>query len=329
MRIAIFLLLGSSALSAQESSKAPSATVSDKAIEFRAGKTLVTRYHIDPEAAKPYFWPILAPGDIPATRGWPMEKGLPKQSTDHPHQKSAWFCHGDVVPEGLELKTRSLDKRVRGVDFWSETPGHGRIVCTSSKPMPGTANSATVETVNEWRTPDGVKILDEVRTISLVLVEGEPMIVVRSTLKASVYPITFGDTKEGSMGIRVSDQIVVKEGGGYLNAEGKKGEKEVWGQPSKWVDYVGKIDGKAAGIAVFDHPKNAHPAVWHARGYGLVAANPFGRKESGFPSMKDKTDLVKLNKGDELTLTYAIYPHAGDTEAGGVAKAFAAFAERR
>lgn len=325
MRNLAFVSIFALPLSAEEAAAPVSAKVSERAIEFRVGTALVTRYHTDPAAAKPYFWPILAPGAIPVTRGWPMEKGLPKQTVDHPHQKSAWFCHGDIIPEGIELKTRSLDKRVRGVDFWSETPGHGRIVCTSAKALPGSPTTASVETTNEWRTADGIKILDEVRTISLILIDSTPVLTIRSTLKASVCPIAFGDTKEGSLGVRVSDQIAVKEGGNYSNAEGKKNEKEVWGQASKWVDYVGTIDGKVAGIAVFDHPKNAHPAVWHARGYGLMAANPFGRGESGFPSMKGKTDVVKLGKGEELTLTYAIYPHAGDTKAASVEKVFAGF----
>ena len=32
-----------------------------------------------------------------------------------------------------------------------------------------------------------------------------------------------------------------------------------------------------AGVAIFDHPSNPqHPTTWHARQYGLIAANPFG-----------------------------------------------------
>ena len=83
------------------------------AIEFRVGKALVSRYHIAPSVAKPYFWPLNAPGGLAVTRGWPMEKNEPGTQMDHPHQKSAWFCHGDVIPEGIELKDRI--KGVAGV----------------------------------------------------------------------------------------------------------------------------------------------------------------------------------------------------------------------
>src|ERR1700692_4046030 len=85
------------------------------AFEFKIGKTVVSKYHVGENVAKPYFYPMLAPGDIPVTRPWPLEKGAPKETTDHVHQKSAWFCHGDVIPEGIELTAKI--KGVKGVDF--------------------------------------------------------------------------------------------------------------------------------------------------------------------------------------------------------------------
>ena len=89
-------------------------------IDFLVGGELATRYHTE-GYPKPIFWPIYAPGNIPMTRAWPMDKSNPREATDHPHQKSVWFCHGDVIPEGLELKNKI--KGVEGVDFWSEAQG--------------------------------------------------------------------------------------------------------------------------------------------------------------------------------------------------------------
>ncbi len=100
-------------------------------IEFRHGKDLTARYHIAPTVAKPYFWPLNGPSGTTITRPWPMVKDAPGEKTDHVHQKSTWFCHGDVIPEGIELKSKV--KGVEGVDFWSETTGHGRIVCHESR----------------------------------------------------------------------------------------------------------------------------------------------------------------------------------------------------
>src|SRR5262249_28474302 len=149
-------------------------------------------------------------------------------------------------------------------------------------------------TRNEWRTADGTKILDETRTIHLYDFGDTRLLVFDIDLTASVVPITFGDTKEGSMGIRINDKIAeeitikVKEGGkvkrktikmgGTLeNADGKRGEKKCWGHFSKWCDYSGPLRGKTVGLAILDDPSNPYPACWHSRGYGLMAANPFGR----------------------------------------------------
>ena len=52
---------------------------------------------------QPIFYPVNAPCGVPLTRAWPLEKGAKNETTDHPHQKSAWFCHGDVVAEGTTL----------------------------------------------------------------------------------------------------------------------------------------------------------------------------------------------------------------------------------
>lgn len=303
-------------------------TQSKDAIEFKIGQAVVSSYHIGENIAKPYFWPMNAPGDIPVTRAWPMLTGQPKETKDHVHQKSAWFCHGDVIPEGIELKIKSKDKHVKGVDFWSETPGHGSIVCVEVGKPKQAKNFALITTRNEWRAAEGLKILDETRVIHLHDLGNARLFTIEIDLHASVCPITFGDTKEGSLGVRVNDEITIKNGGHFYNADGKKDEAEIWGRKSVWCDYVGSIDGKTAGIAVFDDPANKFPSCWHARGYGLMAANPFGRAGSGFPGQKGNTELVKLAKDEHLKLRYGILLHAGDTKYGKVAQCFEAFTRK-
>lgn len=302
-------------------------TVQKDTMEFKVGTELVARYHFGPHVAKPYFWPLNAPGGVPVTRAWPMEKGQPGETTDHVHQKSAWFCHGDVIPEGIALKQKI--KGVAGVDFWSEGLGHGKIVTVKVGKPHGADGAPHVHTTNEWRTADGQKILDESRTVHLVDLNGVRLIMVDIDLHASVCPITFGDTKEGSFAVRVHDQLREKGGKGSLtNADGKTGALFLWGQRSLWNDYSGPLGTQNVGLAIFDHPKNPHPAHWHSRDYGLMAANPFGRAKSGFPGMKGKTDLVKLAKGEHLKLRYGILLHAGDVKLGKVAEHYAEYVKR-
>lgn len=298
---------------------------------FYVGDQLVTRYLIDAERTKPIFWPVNAPGGVPLTRSWPQEKAKPGEATDHPHQQSAWFCHGDIIPEGIELKSKI--KGIAGVDFWSINKGCGRMVCTKvGKPVALAAGGAALETENEWRTAEGTKIMDEKRTIYFYATGKAYLLVLKCDLHASVCNLTFGDTKEGAMGIRINDVINAgKTGKGKIqNAEGKVGEKDCWGQYSDWCDYSGPVDGKQVGLAVLADPKNAYKSAWHVRGYGLMAANPFGRdKHAKFPAVKGNNELVRLKKGEHLVLRYGMLLHTGDADSGQVAAYYQRFVKLR
>ncbi len=304
---------------------------SDGQIAFYSGDKLITKYHHQ-GYSKPIFYPVMAPSGVPLTRGWPMVTDIKGEATDHPHQKSVWFTHGDVVAEGKEIK--NVRKNINGTDFWAE--GHGKIVCVSAKVVKKDKDQIVVVTKNEWISADGEKILEETRTIRVTQLEGAWLIVVESDLFAPTYNIVFDDTKEGSFGIRINEQIIAgktKDGGGgkgkIQNADGKVGEKACWGYPSAWCDYSGPINEKVAGLAILVDPKNSYPSCFHVRDYGLMAANPFGRKKSGFPAMKDRTDLVRLEKGQHLELRYGVLLHDGDAEQGRVAASYQKFVDLR
>jgi hypothetical protein len=94
-----------------------------------------------------------------------------------------------------------------------------------------------------------------------------------------------------------------------------------WGERADWVDYWGTIEGKTMGLAMFDHPTNLrHPTYWHARDYGLVAANPFG--EGAFTKGRERSGAFTLDAGKELRLRYRVVLHRGDAEAAGIAKLY-------
>ena len=143
------------------------------------------------------------------------------------------------------------------------------------------------------------------------------------------------------MGIRIRHSVRAdRKGKGKLtNAEGKVNEgkglntdkKGCWGLVSAWCDYSGPVgDGKTAGLAVFADPTNRIDTAWHARNYGLLAGNPFGReKHAKFPDRKGNNELVKLKKGEHLRLRYGLYLHAGDVKEGKVAEAYQEFVRLR
>jgi hypothetical protein len=296
-------------------------------IDFLAGGQLIGRYLIDAKQAKPHFHPLNGPTGKPVTRGYPMIPNDPTEAKDHPHQRAAWFTHGDVVVEGITPAKKA--KGIEGYDFWTEGAGHGQIVCTAVSTSKTDKGQAMVVTSNEWRTPEGQKVMDEKRIIRLVDLGTAKLFVVDIDLHASAAAVTFEDTKEGSFGVRVAETMTERKGGVLENAEGRRTEKQVWGMQSPWCDYSGPVDGKVVGIAIFDHPDNRHKAYWHSRGYGLMAANPFGRTKAGFPAAKGRSDLVKLAKGDHLRLRYAILIHPGDAKEGKVAEHYQAFAKMK
>ncbi len=147
--------------------------------------------------------------------------------------------------------------------------------------------------------------------------------------------MTFGDEKDGVFGMRVRDSMRVdaKEGGHFVNSDGKVDEREdpkdpkskptVWSNPASWVDYHGPIDGETMGIAILNHPSSwGYPTRWHTRNYGLFAANPFARH--AFDDAVPKASYT-LKAGDTWKFRYRVILHKGDEKEGRIAESFAKY----
>ena len=258
----------------------------------------VTRYHdaqkeID-QFWKPYFYPLLGPGDVHMTRGFPMET-RPGEDQDHPHHVSVYLGHGDV----------------NGKDFWSrQVPIHPA--------SPATFESGTVVgrlwTENAWSIGESV-VLREKRIVEFPNFSPEVMMDWTIYLTAGADTVTFGKTKEGSFAIRVAQGLTEKAGAVMVDSEGRHGEKEIWSKAAKWVDYSGTVEGKKVGISIMNHPDSFRfPTTWHARGYGLFAANPF------------MNEAHTMKKGESLTLKYRVYVHSGNADEGKVAEVYNGYA---
>ena len=259
--------------------------------------------------SKPILWPVIGPTGKRMTRNWPLENGVPGETDrDHVHQRSLWFTHGDV----------------NGIDFWSEGKGrieHREFVKVDSGPP------AMIVTRNDWLSPDGSKLqLQDERTHTFGADADRRWIDFEVVLKATNGPVVFGDTKEGSFGVRVASSMRVdsKQGGKIVNSQ-RQANAAAWGKPAAWVDYYGPVEGETLGIAILNHPKSFRfPTHWHVRTYGLFAANPFGL--SDFTAGASKGQYT-LPAGETLTLRYRVLLHKGDEKEGGVAAAFAEFAK--
>lgn len=244
---------------------------------------------------KPILYPILSPGQIRMTRDWPMKKDTEGESHDHPHHKSMWISH-----------------EINGINFWAEKGGSVKTekIETAFKGNPKNVLRATSVWIKE---SDGKIQLTDQTTYWFGGDKMSRWINCLIEYQATHGDVHMDDTKEGVFAIRTHPDLRVsanrKKGveevfGNALNSQGVRG-KAVWGKPSKWMLYYGKIDGKPASIAMYDHPTNLrHPTTWHARDYGLVAANPFGMHH--FLGKEKGAGAVNIESGDSLQLRYRV-----------------------
>jgi len=268
--------------------------------------------------AKPILFPLVGPDGVPMTRSWPMVEGVAGEPHDHPHHESLWFTHGSV----------------NGIDFWAhKADDQGRRPRIEHVGIGGCTGGPTgvLETTSRWLAADGTVVCTDSRRIEFAGDDAARTIDVAIVVHADHGPLVFGDTKEGTLGLRVRPGLQLKDVNGSLGAAGhivnSAGERDaaVWGRPARWVDYHGPLDGREVGVAIFDHPANLrHPSHWHARDYGLFAANPFGLHDfTGAP--KGAGDHT-VPAGGTLALRYRIVLHRGDAAAAGIEDRWQAWA---
>lgn len=272
---------------------------------------LLTRYVIK-SGSKPILWPLIGPGGHEITRQYPMKAAGEGERADHPHHRSFWFTHGDV----------------NGVSFWHENDGGGHQIHKQFVNVSG-GDTAVIQTKNDWVGPgkEGKKICEDERTLTFGKDGDNVYIDFDITIKAGDNEVTFGDTKEGSFGVRTAGTMKVdaKQGGKIVNSEGQT-DAGAWGKPAAWCDYHGPVKGKTVGIAILNHPQSfRYPTYWHVRTYGLFAANPFGLGD--FIKAKRGECAHTLKPGQSMTFNYRVLIHAGDEQQGDVAGAFERYSQ--
>ncbi|MGD9856340.1 MAG: DUF6807 family protein, partial [Planctomycetaceae bacterium] len=119
----------------------------------------------------------------------------------------------------------------------------------------------------------------------------------------------FGDQEEMGLGVRMATLLAVKNGGEITNNDGGTNEAGVWGRQADWCLYGGTIDGRTVGIALMPHPDNFRRSWFHARDYGLLVANPFGRQAF----TKGEPSRVVVKPGEPLTLRFGVLVYAAPT----------------
>jgi len=223
------------------------------------GEVAVCEYvFADPELPRPYFCQVKTADGLPVTRNHPPRDG--KDPTDHADMHPGiWLAFGDL----------------NGVDFWRNKGTVQQVRFVEPPVVEGSTLRFAVE--NEYRDGEQ-RIATENCRHTLVRTDDGYYLTFDSQFSCDK-TLVFGDQEEMGLGIRVASPIRVKGGSGeIIDSKGRKDEAGIWGKSAAWCDYRGKTDGRTVGVAVFSHPENFRPSWLHVRDYGLMVANPFGRK---------------------------------------------------
>lgn len=291
----------------------------DRVDIFVQGRPFTT-YFFSADVAKPYFQPLRTAQGTVVTRAFPIGNTVPpedlKDENVEPHQRPMFFGHGNID----------------GIDFWGEAvfPRYSDDVVfgrTIFRKLEESQNGdpGTLRADFELAGPKGRVIADEIQSFLFGGDQKTRWIDCEITLVANHgSDLTLGDSKEGTFGIRLARELNSPPAH-MVNSSGGEGEKAIWGKRADWVDYDGTVAGEALGVAVFDSPKSfRHPTWWHARGYGLLAANPFGWRE--FYNDPEKDGSWTVPQGKELKFRYRVFIHHGDYRQARVAEAYQEYA---
>ncbi len=282
-----------------------------------------TSYIYPDNIMKPVLYPLRTAEGLLVTRGWPLDP-RPGERVDHPHHVGMWFNYGDV--NGLDFWNNSTDIPAEKKDHYG-TIRHRKV----NKIKSG-KDKAILEVTADWQKPDGSNLLLEETRFVFSGNEDTRTIERITTLTALKEDVSLKDNKEGVLGIRVARELehpsnkpevftdasgkgtavpqLNNEGvsGKYRSSEGKEGD-DVWGTRGEWVNLNGVIKSTPVSLVILDHPKNVgYPTYWHARGYGLFAANPLGQE--ALSNGKDVLDY-KLPAGKSVTFRYKVLIHSG------------------
>lgn len=322
--ICIALMLSTICLSSNAQTQAVKILKSTKgkSIDVIIGGKLFTSLMYPDTLEKPVLYPLNAANGTDITRGFPLNT-KPGDPTDHPHHIGLWFNY----------------ENVNGLDFWNNSYAipenkksqYGWIKTDRILKAEGGNTKGTITYHANWTNKANDVLLEETTSLEFCGTANSRIIDRVTTLKANT-EVAFNDAKDGMLGIRLAHELqipttkdetftdskgivtVVKGGtdkipsGNYLTSEGKQGDA-AWSTRGKWCMIYGKMGADSISVAIIDNPKNPnYPTFWHARGYGLFAANPLGEKI--FTNGKSERNL-KLKKGETVTFRYRIVVNQG------------------
>lgn len=295
----------------------------DKKIDILIGGKPFTTFLYPDTLEKSVLYPLIAANGTTVTRGFPVNP-QPGDPTDHPHHLGLWFNF----------------ENLNGLDFWNNSyaiPAAKKNqygwIRTDTILETKSGNTGVIAYHANWTNQAKEVILEETTRYEFSG-DANQRTIDRITTLTAQREAKFTDAKDGMLGIRLAHALeipsktdqkftddkgivtVVRAGtdkipnGNYLTSAGKMGD-DAWSTRGEWCKIFGKMGSDSISVSIIDHPKNVnYPTFWHARGYGLFAANPLGEKI--FTNGQSAKNLT-LQKGESVTFKYRIVITNGKT----------------
>lgn len=257
------------------------------AVEIRIGEDVFATYvYRDGKTLRPYFANVHAPNGVQVTRNHPPKAGV--DPTDHAEMHPGiWLAFGDVS----------------GADFWRNK---GRVEHIEFVEKPTASDGNLTFTVSNQYVNGDKTICNEVCRHAVLVRPAGILLTYDSAFRADEL-FAFGDQEEMGLGVRVASPLRVKGGNGLMLAsDGNQNEAQVRGSTPEWVDYSGEVDGQRVGVMLIPDPRNFRPSWFHARDYGLIVANPFGRNAL----TGEATSAVIVKPMKTFHLRFAVLVHS-------------------
>jgi len=307
---ALLLLQAMLPAAAAQSSPSLSFTKGAGRLEIRMGDRPVATYvYEDPAIPRPYFCDVKTLAGVRVTRNHPPDPAENKGNDDHAtFHPGIWLAFGDLG----------------GQDFWRNKARvrHVKLV----EPVVAADGSGRFAVVNRYEPAEGreAPVCEETCVYTVRAFPSGYSMTASGRFRSETADFAFGDQEEMGFGIRLNTPLTVKFGSGSMvNSEGGQNEKGTWGKQARWCMASGAADGKPASVTLMTAPDNFRPSWFHTRNYGLMVANPFGRKAmTGPEDAAVKPDATVVKKGGEFQLTFGVWVADGAPTAAGAQDAY-------
>lgn len=246
------------------------------------GKQFATFVHTESPVGRPYISNVYTTDKVKVTRNHPTTKDDPD---DHPHHQGIFFTWGQL----------------NGVDYWHM---RGQTIHDSYIKKPTDGKIGYFSTRSYYLAADKkTRVAREDATYTFRNTPYGILITLQATITGETDAAVFGSKEEGGLAVRMSKDLTVDSGAEMTDDQGRSGGKQIWSKTAKWVDYAGKKENRWVGITLFANPASFRQCWWHARDYGLLAANPLG-------PLNDPKQKVILKKGESFNVHYGVMIHS-------------------